>query len=119
MPLKCKVCESDSHHLAVAKVLCKYEVDYFKCSNCGFVQTEEPYWLEEAYSQPIASSDVGLAFRNLSFSQITQNLLFNFFNHQAQFLDYGGGYGLFVRLMRDAGFYFYWLDKFCQNIFSR
>ncbi|MEG4119586.1 glycosyltransferase [Microcoleus sp. N9_B4] len=97
----------------------KYDVDYFQCSNCGFVQTEEPYWLEEAYSQPIASSDVGLAFRNLSFSQITQNLLFNFFNHQSRFLDYGGGYGLFVRLMRDAGFDFYWLDKFCQNIFAQ
>jgi len=119
MPIKCKVCESDSHYLAQAKVIGKYDVDYFQCSNCGFVQTEEPYWLDEAYSQPIASSDVGLAFRNLSFSKITQNLLFNFFNHQAIFLDYGGGYGLFVRLMRDAGFDFYWLDKFCQNIFAQ
>jgi cephalosporin hydroxylase/glycosyltransferase involved in cell wall biosynthesis/SAM-dependent methyltransferase len=119
MPMKCKVCESDSHHFAQGKVMGKYDVDYFQCSNCGFVQTEEPYWLDEAYSQPIASSDVGLAFRNLSFSQITQNLLFNFFNHQARFLDYGGGYGLFVRLMRDAGFDFYWLDKFCQNIFAQ
>jgi glycosyltransferase involved in cell wall biosynthesis/SAM-dependent methyltransferase len=119
MPMKCKVCESDSHHLAQGKVMGKYDVDYFQCSNCGFVQTEEPYWLDEAYSQPIASSDVGLAFRNLSFSKITQNLLFNFFNHQARFLDYGGGYGLFVRLMRDAGFDFYWLDKFCQNIFAQ
>jgi glycosyltransferase involved in cell wall biosynthesis/SAM-dependent methyltransferase len=119
MPMKCKVCESDSNHLAQGKVMGKYDVDYFQCSNCGFVQTEEPYWLDEAYSQPIASSDVGLAFRNLSFSKITQNLLFNFFNHQAIFLDYGGGYGLFVRLMRDAGFDFYWLDKFCQNIFAQ
>ncbi|MGB7892069.1 MAG: methyltransferase domain-containing protein, partial [Microcoleus sp.] len=97
----------------------KYDVDYFQCSNCRFVQTEEPYWLDEAYCQPIASSDVGLAFRNLSFSQITQNLLFNFFDHQSRFLDYGGGYGLFVRLMRDAGFDFYWLDKFCQTIFAQ
>ncbi len=119
MAMKCKVCESDSHHLAQGKVMGKYDVDYFQCSNCGFVQTEEPYWLDEAYSQPIASSDVGLAFRNFSFSKITQNLLFNFFNHQARFLDYGGGYGLFVRLMRDAGFDFYWLDKFCQNIFAQ
>jgi len=119
MPMKCKVCESDSHHFAQGKVMGKYDVDYFQCSNCGFVQTEEPYWLDEAYSQPIASSDVGLAFRNFSFSKITQNLLFNFFNHQARFLDYGGGYGLFVRLMRDAGFDFYWLDKFCQNIFAQ
>ncbi|MEG4092162.1 methyltransferase domain-containing protein [Microcoleus sp. Pol12B4] len=119
MPMKCKVCESDSYHFAQGKVMGKYDVDYFQCSNCGFVQTEEPYWLDEAYSQPIASSDVGLAYRNLSFSKITQNLLFNFFNHQAIFLDYGGGYGLFVRLMRDAGFDFYWLDKFCQNIFAQ
>ncbi len=119
MLIKCKVCESDSNHLAQGKVMGKYDVDYFQCSNCGFVQTEEPYWLDEAYSQPIASSDVGLTFRNLSFSQFTQNLLFNFFNHQARFLDYGGGYGLFVRLMRDAGFDFYWLDKFCQNIFAQ
>jgi glycosyltransferase involved in cell wall biosynthesis len=119
IPIKCKVCESDSHHFSTAQVLSKYDVDYFQCSNCGFVQTEEPYWLEEAYSQPIASSDVGLAFRNLSFSQITQKLLFNFFNHQERFLDYGGGYGLFVRLMRDAGFDFYWFDKFCKNIFAQ
>ena len=117
-PMKCKICESDSHHFAQGKVLGKYDVDYFQCSNCGFVQTEEPYWLDEAYSQPIASSDVGLAYRNLSFSQFTKNLLFNFFNHQENFLDYGGGYGLFVRLMRDAGFEFYWFDKFCQNIFA-
>ena len=119
IPMKCKVCESDSYHFAKGQVLGKYDVDYFQCSNCGFVQTEEPYWLEEAYSQPIASSDVGLAYRNLSFSQVTQNLLFNFFNHQARFIDYGGGYGLFVRLMRDAGFDFYWFDKFCQNIFAQ
>jgi glycosyltransferase involved in cell wall biosynthesis len=119
MPMKCKVCESDSHYFAQGTVLGKYDVDYYQCSNCGFVQTEEPYWLEEAYSQAIASSDVGLAFRNLSFSQISKSLLFNFFNHDARFLDYGGGYGLFVRLMRDAGFDFHWLDKFCQNIFAQ
>lgn len=118
-PMKCKICESDCRHFASAKVLGKYDIDYFQCSNCGFVQTEEPYWLDEAYSQPIASSDVGLAYRNLSFSQFTKNLLFNFFNHQENFLDYGGGYGLFVRLMRDAGFDFYWFDKFCQNLFAQ
>jgi glycosyltransferase involved in cell wall biosynthesis len=119
MPIKCKICESDCRHFASAKVLGKYDIDYFQCSNCGFVQTEEPYWLDEAYSQPIASSDVGLAYRNLSFSQFTKNLLFNLFNHQEKFLDYGGGYGLFVRLMRDAGFDFYWFDKFCQNLFAQ
>ncbi|MCW5314646.1 glycosyltransferase [Nostoc sp. KVJ3] len=119
IPVKCKVCESDSVFLGNAKVLGKYKVDYYQCSNCGFVQTEEPFWLQEAYSKAIAGTDVGLVFRNLMFSSIASKLIFNFFDHEARFLDYGGGYGLFVRLMRDNGFNFYWIDKFCENIFAK
>jgi glycosyltransferase involved in cell wall biosynthesis len=119
IPVKCKVCESDSHHFFTTKLLGKYDVDYFQCSNCGFVQTEHPYWLDEAYSDAIAISDVGLVYRNNMMANITGKLLFNYFDHQAKFLDYGGGYGLFVRLMRDQGFDFYWFDKFCQNIFAK
>ena len=116
---KCKICHSDSHYFATAKVLQKYDVNYFQCSNCGFVQTEQPYWLQEAYSQAIAISDVGLVYRNNIMADITGKLLFKYFNHEAKFLDYGGGYGLFVRLMRDKGFDFYWFDRFCQNIFAQ
>ena len=116
---KCKICDSDSHFFAKAKILQKYDVNYFQCSNCGFVQTEDPYWLDEAYSEAIAISDVGLVYRNNMMANITSKLLFNYFDHQGKFLDYGGGYGLFVRLMRDQGFDFYWFDKFCKNIFAR
>jgi hypothetical protein len=42
-----------------------------------------------------------------------------FFNHQGKFIDYGGGTGLFVRLMRDYGYDFYWNDPFTTNIFAR
>ena len=117
--MKCKICNSQSNDFATAQVLNKYDVKYFQCLNCGFVQTEEPYWLEEAYSNAIAMSDVGLVFRNLMFSDLTSTLIFNFFDHNSKFLDYGAGYGLFVRLMRDKGFDFYWFDKFCQNLFSQ
>ena len=117
--MKCKICASNSVHFANAKLLNKYDVDYFQCPNCGFVQTEEPYWLEEAYSNPIASSDVGLVFRNIMFSKITSNIIFSLFNHNGKFVDYGGGYGLFVRLMRDAGFDFHWYEKYCNNIFAK
>jgi glycosyltransferase involved in cell wall biosynthesis len=116
---KCKICNSDSHYFANAKILQKYDVKYFQCSNCGFVQTEHPYWLDEAYSEAIAISDIGLVYRNNMMANITGKLLFNYFDHQAKFLDYGGGYGLFVRLMRDKGFDFYWFDKFCKNIFAK
>jgi predicted O-linked N-acetylglucosamine transferase (SPINDLY family)/glycosyltransferase involved in cell wall biosynthesis/predicted O-methyltransferase YrrM len=115
----CKVCHSTAQYFGRAKLLEKYDVDYFQCSHCGFVQTEEPYWLDEAYSQAIAPSDVGLVTRNLMFSKISGNLLMACFDSDAKFLDYGGGYGLFVRLMRDLGFDFYWYDKFAENIFAR
>lgn len=41
-----------------------------------------------------------------------------FFNRKARFIDYGGGYGVFVRLMRDSGFDFYWQDAFTTNFFA-
>ena len=47
----CKVCGSISCKFDNAKVLNKYNVKYFQCSNCGFVQTENPYWLAEAYKE--------------------------------------------------------------------
>ncbi|MGE5659840.1 MAG: methyltransferase domain-containing protein [Actinomycetota bacterium] len=119
MMMKCKICEATSLKFANARIINKYNIDYFQCQNCGFVQTEEPYWLEEAYSEAIAKSDVGLVYRNFNFSEISSNIIFYLFNHDSQFLDYGGGYGLFVRLMRDVGFNFYWYDKFCKNIFAK
>ncbi|MBD2492725.1 methyltransferase domain-containing protein [Nostoc sp. FACHB-280] len=119
IPMKCKVCESDTQLFAKSIVLGQYEVDYFQCSDCGFVQTEEPYWLDEAYSDAIARTDVGLVFRNNNLSRRTAHIIVNLFNHEAKFLDYGGGYGLFVRMMRDLGFDFYWDDKFCTNLFAK
>lgn len=116
--MKCKICQSDSRTFAQATILNKYNITYFQCPNCRFVQTEEPYWLNEAYSSAIAPNDDGLVFRNLILSQITGKMINKFFNPNGKFLDYGGGYGLFVRLMRDIRFQFDWYDKFCQNLLA-
>ena len=35
-----------------------------KCPKCGYVQTETPYWLEQAYVHAINRSDTGLLRRN-------------------------------------------------------
>lgn len=119
MTTNCKVCKSQSKFFAEEILLGKYKVNYFQCSNCGFVQTEEPHWLAEAYSDAIAKTDVGLVFRNHHLSQKASQIIFQLFDHDAKFLDYGGGYGLFVRQMRDYGFNFYWFDKFCNNLFAQ
>jgi hypothetical protein len=112
---RCNVCQGKIGFLASAKVLSKYDVDYFKCEACGFIQTESPFWLDEAYSKVINRSDVGLVARNIQLSGVTRSLISTSFNPDGEFLDYGGGYGLFVRLMRDAGYKFQYYDKYSQE----
>jgi hypothetical protein len=33
-------------------------------------------------------------------------------------VDLAGGYGLLTRLLRDAGFEYYWSDPYCKNLFA-
>jgi hypothetical protein len=114
----CKICGNESSKLTDAQVLGKYKVVYFQCGNCGFIQTEEPYWLEEAYSSAITKLDIGLIWRNLHYSEIIEKIIKLNLNPHAKFIDYGGGYGMFVRLMRDKGFDFYRQDIYCENLFA-
>lgn len=116
---KCKICGSEVNLLFKSLVLSKYQVSYFKCPNCEFIQTEKPFWFDEAYNNAITDLDVGLVSRNLSFSNVIENIIKNNFDVSGKFLDYAGGYGLFVRLMRDKGFDFYREDKYCKNIFAK
>ncbi len=97
----------------------KYSVKYFQCFQCGYVQTESPYWLDESYKNPINDVDTGLMMRSYWHRNVASTLIYIFFNHKGKFLDYGGGYGVFVRLMRDIGFDFYWYDKHTENLFAK
>lgn len=117
--MNCKICDSSTDFFSEARILYKYDIKYFKCPECGFIQTEEPYWLEESYSEVINRSDVGLIKRNLDLSKITKSVINFQFNKSSKYIDYGGGYGIFVRLMRDNGYDFYWKDSFCENLFAK
>ena len=116
--MTCKICGSSSQKVFEAKILHKYEVSYFKCRDCGFLQTEEPYWFAEAVQEAINLSDTGILSRSIFLSQQTATILYFLFNRHARFVDYAGGYGILTRLMRDLGFDFYWDDLFAKNIFA-
>ena len=117
--MNCKICGNNSAPIFTKKVLAKYDVTYYKCNTCCFIQTEEPYWLNESYSNAINASDIGLISRNVVFSEIVTSLFkVCKFNTTAKYLDYGGGYGMFVRLMRNNGFNFYWSDEYCENLYA-
>ncbi len=115
----CSICSRPSIPFDKGIILGKYSAQYYRCSQCGFIQTEDPYWLEEAYASPINLSDIGMVGRNIAFARITRAVIGMFLGRNGKYLDYGGGYGLFVRLMRDAGLDFYHYDKHCANIFAR
>lgn len=70
------------------------------------MQVEEPFRLEEAYSSSINLSDTGYLVRNLFLVKRLTVVLYFLFGRNAKFLDYGGGYGVSVRLMLDYGFDF-------------
>jgi hypothetical protein len=116
---ECPVCSGKRREVFQAKLLRKYDVHYFLCESCGLIQTEPPYWLNEAYSSAIADADTGLVSRNLEMARKLAGLLYFSFDPNAQYLEVAGGYGLLTRLMRDRGFDFRWHDPYCENIFAR
>jgi hypothetical protein len=119
MVARCRVCSEESVPFGSARVLGTLDVRYFRCEACGFIQTEEPYWLERAYEQPIGVADLGIISRNIGLADTASAVISILFDSGGRFLDWGGGYGILVRLMRDRGFDFYWRDPFCENLFAR
>ena len=120
--MDCKICSGKSEIIFTKNVLAQFDVNYYKCDSCSFIQTEEPYWLDEAYSLgAISALDVGIMSRNLLLLSKTQKKLKKLFTDFTSFsaIDYGGGEGIFVRLMRDKGFNFYRQDLHADNQYSR
>jgi hypothetical protein len=119
MEKECNICGNAVSPIFSAEILKKYNVQYFQCPVCGYVCTENPYWLPESYKNSINITDTGMLLRNIHLSKISSCILFLFFKKDAKYLDYGGGYGVLTRLMRDIGFDFYWHDPYTQNLFAQ
>jgi hypothetical protein len=115
----CKICGSRVYKIFDAPILQKYITNYLQCNNCGFIQTEEPHWLPEAYVSAITAIDVGLIYRNIYFSDKLPSILDMFSNAQDSYLDYGGGHGMLVRIMRDKGYDFYLQDLYAENVYAK
>lgn len=118
--MKCNICNSNTNEVFKEKILNKYSVKYYYCPNCNFLQTEKPFWLKEIYKETITSVDVGIIYRNITIHKKTSVML-TFFNINSKnfCVDFGGGDGMFTRLMRDVGFNFQWYDLYTKNIFAK
>lgn len=115
----CPICSSNCVPHGSALALGRYRADYFRCLGCGFVRVQDPTWLAEAYSSAISVRDTGLVHRTARCQRVVQALLLGAYDCSAPFVDYGGGYGLFTRMMRDHGFAFEHHDPYCANLFAQ
>lgn len=116
----CPVCKSSAKYFAQARLISKYDVDYFRCVACGLVRTQDPFWLDDAYTTAISDRDIGMLSRCVDNAATVEALILLLgLGSTARFLDFAGGYGVFTRLMRDRGFDFWHEDLYCKNLFAK
>ena len=118
MPSPCRVCGAECGEFGRMKVMGKHEGVYDLCPNCGYLQARDPFWLAESYESPITRTDIGTVNRCVKNATVVRLLISLCIRSQGPFLDYGAGYGMFVRHMRDYGYDFWYQDSYCQNLFA-
>lgn len=101
---QCRLCEGVINLSFKKKILSKYEIGYYQCMGCGSLQTESPYWLDEAYNPLNEKFDTGQLVRSLNNAAFLATILLHLNLEGEKLVDYGCGSGLLVRLMRDVGF---------------
>jgi hypothetical protein len=115
----CRLCDQDSSRVFSKRVLERYMVNYYRCGSCHSIQTERPYWLDEAYAIPGVHIDVGGASRTVkNWSGVSTLLGRLAFPREAFAVDFGAATGLFGRLMRDVGYNFHSYDKYARPAFT-
>jgi hypothetical protein len=119
--IQCRLCEATADFAFTCRVMDRYNVGYFRCTDCGSLQSEAPYWLDEAYAGGhLADVDAGPVVRSLESQAIVYTLArFLRMPRTASVLDIGGGNGLLCRLLRDAGFDARVSDSYAANDLAR
>lgn len=122
--MTCRLCSGPSVEKFRHMVLGKYDVGYHECQTCGSLQTDDPYWLDEAYAGVGTGFDTGAAQRSID-TALTMHAILDLigWDKARPCLDYGAGVGLYARMMRDRGYDYraldlkvpFYMDKFSVN----
>ena len=116
---QCRLCSKELKERFSLRLMQKFDIQYFECSECGCLQTEDPYWLEEAYHNPIRYTDTFTGIRTLTLPPITLLLTKAIkLGCGATLLDWGGGNGLITRMLRDLGLDAYSFDVYEKNTYA-
>ena len=113
---RCRLCNGAVRPAFSLLTLRKYSVAYFECQSCKSLQTEQPYWLEEAYKSNLNEIDTGAAQRNLTNLGATYVVTKTF--GLRNIIDFGGGDGFLCRLLRDYSLNCFVSDKYAQSTYA-
>jgi len=116
--IQCRCCLNFSRQIFAGKLMYTHKVQYYECGTCGYVQTEDPYWIGEAYARSITRSDTGIMYRNQTNAKMVLATLAILGNIRCKVVDYAGGYGILVRLLRDFGIDASWMDRYSENLLA-
>lgn len=115
----CRLCAEASSPQFTVRLLQKHDVTFFRCSGCESLQSEAPYWLDEAYGGQRAIPDIAATARLQQMVTLAFFIAKLFGIHgDDPVLDLGGGDGFLVRRLRDLGLNAYLLDKFATNRYA-
>lgn len=114
----CRACASPTSAHQTVRIR-GAEVALHRCADCGLFEFPDPGWLAAAYSDPISEIDTGLPARCFYVAQAAEAIIRAQGLGGRQLLDYGGGYGLLTRLMRDRGLDMRHHDPFARNLFAQ
>lgn len=126
----CRLCGGNAIRVFETMILGRHRVGYWECTQCACLQTDPPHWLEEAGEADGMMPDVGAAQRSVTLSLTISALLEQLGLEQlglerpgvgtgTSCLDWGGGDGLFTRMMRDRGFAFFLQDDGTGNRYAQ
>jgi hypothetical protein len=116
---QCRLCGGVTERAFELTLLKRHHVAYWQCQQCRSLQTDPPYWLDEAYARTTPIRDTGMVARTIQMAQLTSAVLnVAGITPEIRCLDFGGGNGLFCRMMRDQGFDFRAHDKYAAPFYS-
>jgi len=110
----CAVCSSKSKFLFSYVVKGEHPASLHECLSCSFTFVKNPHWLAASFSSELNDLDIGSVDRCLVLADFVQVLIQSMNNPNRRFLDWGGGYGLLARIMRDRG-----VDFISHDIYTR
>lgn len=116
--IACRLCDAPAGEQFELTLIGRHRVRFFECGQCGSLQSETPYWLDEAYANSnLAMLDTGAAQRNLN--NVTAVYIWARMTGLGSVMDVGGGDGLLCRLLRDYGIDARLQDRYALNTYAK